>query len=673
MNMKNALKRLEDFIGKYARTEYDIKLNLLKFVYLKYLIDNAYFSDEHIDEIRRFREFSLAAILRFRGHTQGQIAQDSVIVFSKEDHLALSQTLFWESWFAKEDFDRLIKVMDAITSHKAEKKRGAVYTPANIITLMLKLSEEKITSASKLADPACGNGAFLLKAYERYDALLKQDMPDSFARHQKILSEHLYGCDIDPLAVLCTKLLLSLKHRNVFFSENICCQDVLLSTPWEGESFDMVMTNPPYVGHKHLSLAYMELLKRKYKEVFENKSDLSFCFVALAQKLLKPDGIIAFFTSRYFLEAYSSAKLRAFLLKHFTFRHIIDFYGVRILKNIGIDSVIFVAQNRPASEEDRIEVKKAVFENRRNISSEKLTQSLLGGEAHRYFQEFSFEHRHLSASAFHLINDEERAIVQKIEEASFITLSDILEDHQGIITGLDKAFVLDDKDSTLLLFDKQNLKPWIKNSDIRPYILRKNRYWLLYANDIDPAVHQAEMRHLLPYKDRLMRRRECVKGTLPWHYLQWGRNKTHFDIPKIVFPYKAENNAFALDTGKMYFSADVYALTLKSYAYPITYEYLCILLNSRLYDFYYKTFAKKLGEKMYEYYPNMVLRLKVPLMKISEEAIYGAYRQLLVSVGTEQYEENIENLNDFVYKLFDLTEAEIEYVQSKYETKKNLY
>ena len=30
---------------------------------------------------------------------------------------------------------------------------------------------------------------------------------------------------------------------------------------------------------------------------------------------------------------------------------------------------------------------------------------------------------------------------------------------------------------------------------------------------------------------------------------------------------------------------------------------------------------QKLGEKMYEYYPNMVLRLKVPLMKISEEAI----------------------------------------------------
>ncbi len=673
MSTAAALQGILSIIGKYTKTDYDLKINMLKFVYLKYLIDNAYFSDEHIDEIRRFREFSLAAILRFRGIETGEVAKDCVIVFSKDDHFTLSQTLFWKNWFVKEDFARLVKIMDNITSQHGQKKRGAVYTPDNIIDLMLKMSEEHITPASKLVDPACGNGAFLLKAYERYDALLKDDIGDSFARHRQILSFHLHGCDIDPLAVLCCKLLLSLKHRKAYFSENILCTDALLNTPWQAESFDIFITNPPYVGHKMLHGDYIKLLQRKYKEVFENKSDLSFCFVALAQKILKPQGTIAFFTSRYFLEAYSSAKLRAFLLKNFTFRHIIDFYGVRILSGIGIDSLIFIAENRPPSPQDTIEVQKAVFENRRKVSSKKLTQSLLTQDAKHYFQQFSLPHRFLNETVFHLINDEERAIVQKIEEASFITLSDILEDHQGIITGYDKAFVLNEEDSALLLFDKQNLKPWIKNSDIRPYFVRKNRYRLLYANDIDPAVHHAEMRHLLPYKDRLMRRRECVKGTLPWHYLQWGRNKTHFDIPKIVFPYKAENNAFALDTDKMYFSADVYALTLKSYAYPITYEYLCILLNSRLYDFYYKTFAKKLGEKMYEYYPNMVLRLKVPLMKISEEAIYGAYRQVASSVGTEQYEENIENLNDFVYKLFDLTEAEIEYVQSKYETKKNLY
>lgn len=82
-----------------------------------------------------------------------------------------------------------------------------------------------------------------------------------------------------------------------------------------------------------------------------------------------------------------------------------------------------------------------------------------------------------------------------------------------------------------------------------------------------------------------------------------------------------------------------------------------------------KALQKKLGEKMYEYYPNMVLRLKVPLMKISEEAIAGAYRQVVASIGTKEYEENIENLNDFVYKLFDLTEAEKNHVEFRYKTK----
>ncbi len=669
MNVKTAMQSLQGIMEHYTQTEYDLKLNLLKFVYLKYLIDNGYFSEEHIDEIRRFQEFSLETILRFRGYGENITAKDAVLVFSKEDQLALSHRLFLQEWFVGEDFTRLVTAVDIITSYKVDKKRGAVYTPTNIIELMLRLSDNQITPSSKLVDPACGNGAFLLHAYERFDAKLKETVSDSFARHEQILSRHLYGCDIDPLSVLCTKLLLSLKHRKVFFSPNILCQDVLLDPPWKNEEFDLVITNPPYVGHKLLHTEYIKLLQQKYKEVFENKSDLSFCFVALAQKLLKKNGTIAFFTSRYFLEAYSSAKLRAFLLKHFTFQHIIDFYGVRILKGIGIDSLIFVARNHPPSKKDTIEVKKAVFENRKKASSEKLTQSLLTGQDELYFQQFSFPHRYLNATSFHLISEEERALVEKIEKASFIMLSDILEDHQGIITGLDKAFVLAAEDEKRHEFDHKNLKPWIKNSDIRPYCIRDHRYLLLYTNDLNPAVHQAEMAHLAPYKNRLSERRECRRGTLPWYHLQWGRNKRHFDKQKIVFPYKAETNAFALDNHKLYFSADVYGLTLKSYAYPVTYEYLCILLNSRLYDFYYKSFAKKLGEKMYEYYPNMVLRLKVPLMKISEEAIAGAYRQVAASIGTKEYEENIENLNDFVYKLFDLTEAEKNHVEFRYKTK----
>jgi len=105
---------------------------------------------------------------------------------------------------------------------------------------------------------------------------------------------------------------------------------------------------------------------------------------------------------------------------------------------------------------------------------------------------------------------------------------------------------------------------------------------------------------------------------------QWGRKQEIFEESKIVFPFKSNRNKFAFDEGS-YFSADVYALRLKGNT-NYSYEFLLFLLNSNLYEFYFKTFAKKLGEDLYEYYPNNLMKLKIPTIehftKLTEEELY---------------------------------------------------
>lgn len=59
---------------------------------------------------------------------------------------------------------------------------------------------------------------------------------------------------------------------------------------------------------------------------------------------------------------------------------------------------------------------------------------------------------------------------------------------------------------------------------------------------------------------------------------------------KIIFPYKASKNKFYLDKNA-YFSADVYALTINKEE-VIDYNSLLIILNSAIYEFYFKTFGK---------------------------------------------------------------------------------
>lgn len=120
------------------------------------------------------------------------------------------------------------------------------------------------------------------------------------------------------------------------------------------------------------------------------------------------------------------------------------------------------------------------------------------------------------------------------------------------------------------------------------------------------------MKHIGRLKHKLMERRECKRGVRKWYELQWGRKREIFDGEKIIFPYKSSSNRFALDKGN-YFSADVYALVLRENV-PFTYKYLISLLNSKVYQFYFQSFAKKLGDDLYEYYPNNLLKLCIPTM-----------------------------------------------------------
>jgi adenine-specific DNA-methyltransferase len=63
------------------------------------------------------------------------------------------------------------------------------------------------------------------------------------------------------------------------------------------------------------------------------------------------------------------------------------------------------------------------------------------------------------------------------------------------------------------------------------------------------------------------------------------------------------------------------------------------VLNSDIYEFYFKTFGKKLGENLYEYYPNNLMKLCIPTM-----------------------EENL--CENYLYKNFKFTDEEIEIIKS---------
>jgi len=503
---------------------------------------------------------------------------------------------------------------------KHNKEKGTVYTPEPITSYMventIKASQIINNPYIKIVDPSCGTGNILICCYKFLRSIYKDNLNlinennglnlDVQDIDEHIIRYNLYGFDIDDIAVKILVIdLYDLSKGSIL--KNVFNKDFLL---YENENkYDIVIGNPPYVGKKSIDNDYAAYLKIRYKEVYKDKGDLSYCFFKKALEDLRDGGKLTFITSRYFIESPSGQELRKVLKEGCTIDKMIDFYGIRPFKSVGIDPLIMFITNHK-NENNEIVIIKPLDLKSKDKKEFYNSVFLKGGNV---FKTFLLNKNELDDKGWVLVDEKVRTIINKIKQKKFTSLSNICNSYQGIITGCDKAFVVNNDIALKNNIEKDIVKPWIKSSYIeKNEVLRRDSY-IIYSDLIrDPKEYNNAIDYIELQKEKLLKRRECLRGIRKWYELQWGRDQNIFEGEKIIFPFKASSNRFAIDKGS-YFSADVYAMTLKENV-PFTYDFLLYLLNSKIYEFYFKTFAKKLGEDAYEYYPNNLMKLCIPAM-----------------------------------------------------------
>lgn len=200
----------------------------------------------------------------------------------------------------------------------------------------------------------------------------------------------------------------------------------------------------------------------------------------------------------------------------------------------------------------------------------------------------------------------------------------------------------------------------------------------MYTNEIaDISIYPLLLARLETYRSKLENRREVKKNLIRWFDLQWSRERRIFDSEKLICRFKAAFNTFAYDNKKLYSSADTTVVVIKKeYKSQFDIKYVLALLNSRLLDFYFKSYGK-LMDYRYEYYPTPVSLLKIKKIGLNEQqafvalvdTIMNCHNQLLTAKESQkasiqhQIEVCDRQIDQLVYQLYDLTNEEIALVE----------
>lgn len=546
-------------------------------------------------------------------------------------------------------------------------------------------------------------------------------------RKQEILLNNIYGVDIDRQAVEVTQLSLFLKmledetltstqvrQGSLFskvlpdLSKNIICGNSLIGfdimegqlfendelkklNPMDYETafpsimrkggFDAIVGNPPYVRQESLG-DQKNYFQKKYK-VYHGMADLYTYFFEKGITLLNENGLFGIIVGSKWMRAKYGEPLRKWM-KLQNIIKLIDFGDLSVFKGATTYTCIPIVS--PKSNAKQASHTLVYAANIKTLDFKSLSDYIKENE-------FKLSTQNLDDSSWILGSEVEKRILLSLRQKG-ISLKEYVNGkiYRGIVTGFNEAFVISEQIKDELISKDQKsieiIKPYLAGKDIKRYEQPiSNKFLIFTRRGIDIDTYPAIKQHLLQYKTQLTPKPKDWKGA-EWNGRKPGLYKwfeiqdsieywPSFEKNKILWPgISADVTSFALDKNNYYGNDNNQLIESDDL-------YLLGILNSKISKFFLTQICDQVQGGFYRL--KIIYIEQIPIKKVIEKEDKILHDQIVTLVtqmleakkqlGAAQTEGDknfLENkcaslerqIDNLVYKLYDLTEEEIKIVEN---------
>jgi hypothetical protein len=608
---------------------------------------------------------------------------------------------------------------------EVKKAGGVYYTPTYIVDYIVKQTVGRLCEGKapkdvaklRILDPACGSGSFLIGAYQYlldwHLAWYAANEPEKHAKgrepkvyragdgwrltateRKRILTNNIYGVDIDSQAVEVTKLSLllkvlegetdeSLNAQMKLFHEralpdldgNIKCGNSLIGPDffadrlelddderrrinafdWQAEfpeifkagGFDAVIGNPPYIRiqtMKEWAPLEVEFYKGRYVAAGKGNYDIYVVFAERGLQLLHPKGRLGFILPHKFFNAQYGEPLRGLVAEGGHLAQVVHFGHQQVFEAATTYTCLLFLDAAPA--------RGCRYESVADLAAWRAGEPAPARE---------IPAQEIAAAEWNFSAGGDGGLRERLGQLPG-SLGDVAHIFVGLQTSADKIYVLEHlrdagakqvvvraADGAEWQLERALLKPFLSHVSLVRYDRPQPSHWLIFPYDladgkarlIEPAELERRCpntwRYLSAHAPALKAREGGKWNHAQWHAFGRSQNLAEMDVPKLVVQVISLAGRYAFDDAACYFTGGgngpYYGVRWRDPADPHSLHYLQGLLNSRLLDWLLHGISTPFRGGYWSYGKRFIERLPIRRIDFADKADCARHDRMVALVG----------------------------------------